>query len=129
MAKSVRSSVRKRNSTKLRSTVFGPAADARTARLSAKLQELASQPRPENKNTKNANVEMDTSGTECDTAVNTKDSHTDGSMDIDKDAASTVTSVAKSGRSNRIKKRGKKTRSSITFPQLARRSKMATRKK
>lgn len=63
MAKSVRSSVRKRNSTKLRSTVFGPAADARTARLSAKLQELASQPRPENKNTKNANVEMDTSGT------------------------------------------------------------------
>jgi hypothetical protein len=45
MAKSVRSSTRKRNSAQLRSTVFGPAADARTARLSAKLQELSAQPR------------------------------------------------------------------------------------
>ncbi|KAH8689707.1 hypothetical protein BGW36DRAFT_308039 [Talaromyces proteolyticus] len=46
MAKSVRSSTRKRNSAKLRSTIFGPAADARTARLSAKLQELAAKPLP-----------------------------------------------------------------------------------
>jgi hypothetical protein len=48
MAKSSRSSVQKRNKAKLRATVFGPAADARTARLSAKLHELASQPRPKN---------------------------------------------------------------------------------
>jgi hypothetical protein len=47
MAKSVRSSVRKRNSAKLRSTVFGPVVDARTDRLSAKLRELAAQPRPD----------------------------------------------------------------------------------
>jgi hypothetical protein len=46
MAKSVRSSVRKRNSAKLRSRVFGPVVDARTERLSAKLQKLAAQPRP-----------------------------------------------------------------------------------
>lgn len=46
MAKSVRASVSKRNSAKLRATVFGPVSDARTARLSAKLQELASQPKP-----------------------------------------------------------------------------------
>lgn len=46
MAKSVRASVSKRNSAKLRATVFGPADNARTARLSAKLQELASQPKP-----------------------------------------------------------------------------------
>ena len=46
MAKGLRASTRKRNNAKLRSTVFGPASDARTERLSAKLQEIASQPRP-----------------------------------------------------------------------------------
>ena len=47
MAKGLRASTRKRNNAKLRSTVFGPASDARTGRLSAKLQEIASQPRPD----------------------------------------------------------------------------------
>ncbi|KAK2731955.1 hypothetical protein FQN57_003061 [Myotisia sp. PD_48] len=40
MAKGLRSSTRKRNKAELRAKVFGPAADERTARLSAKLQEL-----------------------------------------------------------------------------------------
>jgi hypothetical protein len=47
MAKSVRASVSKRNKAALRKTVFGPVVDARTERLAAKLQEIASQPRPE----------------------------------------------------------------------------------
>jgi hypothetical protein len=47
MAKGLRASTRKRNNAKLRAAVFGPAYDARTERLSAKLQELASQPRPD----------------------------------------------------------------------------------
>lgn len=47
MAKSARASVTKRNHRNLRAKVFGPAHDARTARLSAKLQELAAKPRPE----------------------------------------------------------------------------------
>jgi Protein of unknown function (DUF2423) len=47
MAKGLRASTRKRNNAKLRRTVFGPASDARTERLSAKLQEIASQPRPD----------------------------------------------------------------------------------
>lgn len=47
MAKSVRASVSKRNRANLRKKFFGPVVDARTERLSAKLQELASQPRPE----------------------------------------------------------------------------------
>jgi hypothetical protein len=47
MAKGLRASTRKRNNAKLRATIFGPAYDARTERLSAKLQELASQPRPD----------------------------------------------------------------------------------
>jgi len=61
MAKGLRSSVRKRNKAKLRATVFGPAADARTARLSAKLQELASQPRP--KKSETADMESNGAGT------------------------------------------------------------------
>ena len=46
MAKSARASVTKRNHHNLRKKVFGPAHDARTQRLSAKLQELAAKPRP-----------------------------------------------------------------------------------
>ena len=47
MAKGLRASTRKRNNAKLRSTVFGPVIDARTERLSAKLQEIAAKPRPD----------------------------------------------------------------------------------
>lgn len=47
MAKSVRASVSKRNRANLRKKVFGPIVDARTERLAAKLQEIASQPKPE----------------------------------------------------------------------------------
>lgn len=47
MAKSVRSSTRKRNSAALRAKVFGPAQDARTERLSAKLQALITKPKAE----------------------------------------------------------------------------------
>lgn len=46
MAKGARASSRKRNNAALRAKVFGPAHDARTERLSAKLQELVSKPKP-----------------------------------------------------------------------------------
>jgi len=52
MAKGLRASVKKNNRTKLRSRVFAPVEDARTARLSAKLLELAQQSKP-------AKTEMD----------------------------------------------------------------------
>jgi hypothetical protein len=61
MAKSVRASVSKRNRAKLRATVFGPAVDARTERLSAKLKELASQPIIREQKT--SSMELDTTGT------------------------------------------------------------------
>lgn len=61
MAKSARAHVVKRNRAKLRSTVFGPASDARTERLSAKLQDIASQPKPEDQ--KESKMELSTSGT------------------------------------------------------------------
>lgn len=46
MAKGLRSSVKKANNKKLKARVFGPVVDARTERLSAKLMELAAQPKP-----------------------------------------------------------------------------------
>lgn len=47
MAKGLRSRVKKANKRALRKNVFGPVEAARAERLSAKLQELAAQPRPE----------------------------------------------------------------------------------
>ncbi|KAF7555219.1 hypothetical protein G7046_g6593 [Stylonectria norvegica] len=47
MAKSARSSSRKANNQRLAAKVFGPVEDARRARLSARLVELANQPKPE----------------------------------------------------------------------------------
>ena len=46
MAKSARASVVKKNRSNLKKKVFGPAEAARNERLSAKLAELASQPKP-----------------------------------------------------------------------------------
>jgi hypothetical protein len=46
MAKGARASTKKVNHQKLKSRVFGPVESARTERLSAKLLELASQPKP-----------------------------------------------------------------------------------
>jgi hypothetical protein len=63
MAKSVRASVQKRNKAKLRATVFGPVVDARTERLSAKLQELASQPKPNDQDKSKSNAEAIEIGT------------------------------------------------------------------
>ncbi|TVY57178.1 hypothetical protein LSUE1_G007781 [Lachnellula suecica] len=46
MAKGARASTNKANNVKLKANVFGPVETARTERLSAKLLELASQPKP-----------------------------------------------------------------------------------
>jgi hypothetical protein len=47
MAKGARASTKKANHQKLKSRVFGPVESARTERLSAKLLELAAQPKPQ----------------------------------------------------------------------------------
>lgn len=47
MAKSSRASSIKANNRALKSKVFGPAEDARAQRLSARLMEIAKQPKPE----------------------------------------------------------------------------------
>lgn len=63
MAKSVRASVSKRNRANLRKKVFGPVVDARTERLAAKLQEIASQPKPEAPKKPEMEVDSDEAGT------------------------------------------------------------------
>ncbi|KAL2007183.1 hypothetical protein VTN00DRAFT_8621 [Thermoascus crustaceus] len=115
MAKGLRSSVRKRNKAKLRATVFGPAVDARTERLSVKLQELASQPRP--KNSETANMESNGAGDQGEIRMQTEAARQDGDMDID-EGATKVTAGGSSSQRNRIRKRStKKSRSSIVFAQ------------
>ncbi|RAK96427.1 uncharacterized protein BO80DRAFT_505422 [Aspergillus ibericus CBS 121593] len=108
MAKSVRASVSKRNRAKLRATVFGPAVDARTERLSAKLQELASRPKP---NEERTNMELDS------TRTNDKldDSVSNVNEDMDIDQGSAKGCRARTRKSGRIQKRNKKSRSSIVF--------------
>lgn len=46
MAKGARASTKKANNVRLKAGVFGPVESARNERLSAKLLELASQPKP-----------------------------------------------------------------------------------
>lgn len=64
MAKSARASVRKRNNANLRAKIFGPAHDARTERLSAKLQELASAPKPEQEKVMDVDTKEEQEGSE-----------------------------------------------------------------
>lgn len=63
MAKSIRASVSKRNRANLRKKIAGPAVDARTERLAAKLQELASQPKPQPPTKSEVEIGADNSGT------------------------------------------------------------------
>ena len=56
MAKGARASTIKANNARLKSNVFGPVETARTERLSQKLLELASQPKPR---PETAEVEME----------------------------------------------------------------------
>jgi hypothetical protein len=59
MAKSARASSKKANNQKLKSRVFGPIETARTERLSAKLLQLAAEPRPSQKYTKDVTMDAE----------------------------------------------------------------------
>ncbi|KAJ5231314.1 uncharacterized protein N7469_005902 [Penicillium citrinum] len=105
MAKSVRASVSKRNRANLRKKFFGPVVDARTERLSAKLQELASQPRPEKEG-------MDVESNEADQKDDDAKTAADEDMDIDTKA----TPARSQKKPQRVQKqRNRKPRNSIVF--------------
>ncbi|KAL4944740.1 hypothetical protein BDV06DRAFT_186680 [Aspergillus oleicola] len=121
MAKSVRASVQKRNKAKLRSTVFGPAVDARTKRLSAKLQELAAQPKPSHQE----QSKTDESATKMNRQDENEKTNSTEAMDVD----SSNSTGGRSQRSGKIQKRQRKNRSSIVFKPHPSKTKRAPRKK
>ncbi|RYP39920.1 hypothetical protein DL767_002039 [Monosporascus sp. MG133] len=115
MAKSSRASTRKANNRRLKANVFGPVESARAERLSAKLLELASQPKPEAKEVK---IVEDVGAAEAEEEAEAKMDedaaaveNADDTMDVD----SNNTTAAKSASLNkkrdgkgRIQKRKKK---------------------
>ncbi|KAL4958826.1 DUF2423 domain-containing protein [Aspergillus stella-maris] len=121
MAKSVRASVQKRNKAKLRSTVFGPAVDARTERLSAKLQELAAQPKPSHQE----ESKPDGNATKMDTQEENNKTNPNEAMDVDPSKPT----GGRSQRSGRIQKRQRKSKSSIVFQPHPSKTKKTLRKK
>ncbi|KAJ6076602.1 hypothetical protein N7499_008583 [Penicillium canescens] len=123
MAKSVRASVSKRNRANLRKKVFGPVVDARTERLAAKLQELASQPRPEAPEKSKMDLEDDSVNQE-ETAAKASQAGADEEMDID-----SKTSKSRSSKAGRVQKRNRKPRNSIVFQARPSNSKKGYNKK
>ncbi|KAF9892199.1 hypothetical protein FE257_002605 [Aspergillus nanangensis] len=111
MAKSVRASVSKRNKANLRAKVFGPAVDARTERLSAKLLELASQPKPDVHEEKSKSPER--------------------SEDMDLDKGQATDGQSRSNTAKRIHKRhsNRKNRSSIVFRPHSSKGKTGSKRK
>ncbi|RSL97436.1 hypothetical protein CEP52_010881 [Fusarium oligoseptatum] len=112
MAKSSRSSTRKANNRRLVANVFGPAESARAERLSAKLLELAQQPKPESSNVK---MSVDEDNEDSNEKEDAQEEAT--TMDVDSGKPS-------SGRIE--KKRGdkrKQKKSKIVFASYASRSK------
>ncbi|OAA57894.1 putative protein family UPF0642 [Niveomyces insectorum RCEF 264] len=112
MAKSARASSRKTNNQKLKKNVFGPVESARTARLSAKLMELAAQPLPAP-----ASEDKKADGEAMEDAAEepTPSDQLQGealAMDVDMEAKPAKTVAA--GKKRIAKRRAKK--SSIAFP-------------
>ncbi|KAF3483594.1 uncharacterized protein GIQ15_02918 [Arthroderma uncinatum] len=121
MAKGLRSSVKKHNKALLRKQVFGPAADARTERLSAKLRELAG-------------VSKDANMTDVDPS-NTDAAEAESTSDLVKDDEPTPLKVEGgiSRKTGRIEKRTRrKPRNTMTFaphPGKVKRAKASASKK
>ncbi|KAI1617495.1 hypothetical protein EDD36DRAFT_3160 [Exophiala viscosa] len=128
MAKSARASDTKKNHRILRKKIFGPAHDARTARLSAKLQELAAKPRV----TEDKTMEVDSTpreeGGEQSTNGGSEEMELDGegvSMKPSKSRSDKARSISR--KAHKVSKR--KPRNSMVFAsERARKAKMATKK-
>ncbi|KHJ31092.1 putative glycosylphosphatidylinositol anchor synthesis protein [Erysiphe necator] len=101
MAKGARASTRKSKKAKLRCEIFGPEVTARTARLSAKILEIAAQPKPA-RCTKEIEMEIEDS---------TKQGE---DMEIDSEVLNASTR-SKSSR-NKIGKRRSYRKTAIVFP-------------
>ncbi|KUJ20161.1 uncharacterized protein LY89DRAFT_780000 [Mollisia scopiformis] len=112
MAKGARASTRKANNVRLKSKVFSPVESARVERLSAKLLELASQPKPEPAK-EDVVMDAEDSAREGGDAVLDADNKQTEDMELDQDPA---TSRSKSTGKGRIEKRRSSRKTSIVFP-------------
>jgi len=111
MAKGARASTIKSNNAKLKANVFGPVETARTERLSARLLELASAPKPAREEPVMKDVEEDVAG---DSAEDGKPTET---MDLDSNTTQAAPKLSKTQIKHRIEKRkSSKSKSSIVFP-------------
>ncbi|ROW17798.1 hypothetical protein VPNG_00558 [Cytospora leucostoma] len=117
MAKSARSSTVKANNQRLKKGVFGPVEAARQERLSAKLLEIASQPKPiQEQKIGDVAEKVETEKSKTGGDVKTQDT-----MDIDTSADPQT----KPRKSRIIRRRGKK--SNIVFPKFGDRNKVKKR--
>ncbi|KIX10463.1 uncharacterized protein Z518_01546 [Rhinocladiella mackenziei CBS 650.93] len=126
MAKSARASVTKRNHRNLRAKVFGPAHDARTERLSAKLQELATKPRPNEDKAMDVDVSAEQER-EQPTSDNAEAMEVDGQGVNMKPVKSRSEKTRSSRKVHKVSKR--KAKNHISFPsERARRNKIISKK-
>ncbi|PBP17435.1 hypothetical protein BUE80_DR011806 [Diplocarpon rosae] len=121
MAKGARASKIKANNAKLKGEVFGPVETNRTARLSAKLLELASQPRPK---PPVKDVEMDKKDIAEDEIVPFAEPKPAEDMEIDEYMTKTKRDTSKSGKGTIQRRKTSKYKSAIVFPKYADRSKV-----
>ncbi|KAI1661730.1 hypothetical protein F4813DRAFT_171390 [Daldinia decipiens] len=106
MAKSSRASTRKTNNQRLKAKVFGPVEAARAERLSAKLLELAAQPKPQ---PEGAEMKIVDGAEETKEDNATTATEADNTMDVD-----SAKPASKRSDKKRIEKRRKT--SKIVFP-------------
>ncbi|SPN98337.1 uncharacterized protein DNG_01384 [Cephalotrichum gorgonifer] len=107
MARGLRSNARKANNRKLKANVFGPVEDARAERLSAKLMEVANQPKPI------VDAEMKTDDLASDDGVDSpKQAEESEAMDVDS-AQKTLSATQRALKKNLERRR--KTKSRIVF--------------
>ncbi|KAF4634607.1 hypothetical protein G7Y89_g3508 [Cudoniella acicularis] len=113
MAKGARASVRKANNVRLKSQVFGPVENARMERLSAKLLELAAQPKPAKEDIAMYTEEGTTKDNGNDPAPESNQAE---GMDIDQ--AASKDKIPSSSKKSRVEKRRRHSsrKAAIVFP-------------
>ncbi|KAL7626258.1 hypothetical protein AAE478_003028 [Parahypoxylon ruwenzoriense] len=127
MAKSARASSRKANNQRLKAKVFGPVESARAERLSAKILELAAQPKPPRPESSSdmkivdGEVGEEAKVNEDPIAAAAADANDNTAMDVD----GAKSASAKRSNKKRIEKRRK--RSNIVFPKYSDRNKTKKR--
>ncbi|KAF1981802.1 hypothetical protein K402DRAFT_398198 [Aulographum hederae CBS 113979] len=129
MSKGLRSTIKKQNKSRLRARVFGPVEAARTQRLSAKLVELAAQPKPES-----TKMELDKENQPKGQEAKASGDVTRQTEDMDVDAEYDITGLPASSKSKsktaakkgaRFPRRRQKASNQLTFPSYSNRKRGA----